>query len=240
MRGGARGTGAWGLAGDLHDAASAAGCASGAWGPSGPVPEGKPAGGFCARRFAAAASRLACRAVAMASFHGARVAASASIVARSSSLPGSPEGCGGGLSSGGMLCRRSTSSGGSRALRSIAAISTVPRRNRVRMWRSRVRIAAPNIPWMVRAERRRARPASVRGPVLRPPCIRQRVFPWMAGERQGQPARVRAPQRGESPRFGLPRRLVAGGGVGEGGCEEVADMRMRLLVEFIFVFYTNG
>jgi hypothetical protein len=36
----------------------------------------------------------------------------------------------------------------------------------------------------------------------------------MAGARQGQPARVRAPQRGASARFGLPRRFfaVAGGG----------------------------
>ena len=31
----------------------------------------------------------------------------------------------------------------------------------------------------------------------------------MAGARQGQPARVRAPQRGASARFGLPRGFLA-------------------------------
>jgi hypothetical protein len=44
----------------------------------------------------------------------------------------------------------------------------------------------------------------VRGPVLHPPCIRHRRFA-MAGERQGVPWRVRAPQRGAA--FGLPRGL---------------------------------
>ena len=47
----------------------------------------------------------------------------------------------------------------------------------------------------------------MRGPVLRPPCMRQRSLPRIAGARQGQPARVRAPQRGASARLGLPRRF---------------------------------
>jgi len=53
-------------------------------------------------------------------------------------------------------------------------------------------------------------PSAGRGPVLRPPCMRQRSLPWMAGARQGQPARVGAP-------YGMAwcersRRRLAGSG----------------------------
>jgi len=47
---------------------------------------------------------------------------------------------------------------------------------------------------MRRAAAQRARPSAVRGPVLSPPCIRQRPF-FMAGWRQDSPERVWAPQR---------------------------------------------
>jgi len=90
---------------------------------------------------------------------------------------------------------------------------------------------------MVRAVRSRAIPSAVRGPVLRPPCMRQRNLPWIAGARQRQPLRVLAP-RGSSPRAGsarserevgvatalaaragsrLVQRLLPGGGWGGGG-----------------------
>ena len=57
-------------------------------------------------------------------------------------------------------------------------------------------ISAVRIPCVVRAARIRARPSDVRGPVLSPPCSRQRQF-FIAGDRHGVPARVRAPQRGD-------------------------------------------
>jgi len=52
-------------------------------------------------------------------------------------------------------------------------------------------------PWVSRARRLRSCPASVRGPVLLPPCMRHRPLD-IAGLRQGRPPRVRAlaPQRG--------------------------------------------
>ena len=65
------------------------------------------------------------------------------------------------------------------------------------------RISAVRRPWVVRAAAMRARPAA-EGPVLAPPCMRQRPFP-IAGARQAQPARVFAPHRGAA--FGLPRGL---------------------------------
>ena len=40
-------------------------------------------------------------------------------------------------------------------------------------------------PWVHRARRLRASPSGVFGPVLSPPCIRQRFFPRTAGARQG-------------------------------------------------------
>ena len=40
-------------------------------------------------------------------------------------------------------------------------------------------------PCFHRARLLRSRPSGVRGPVLRPPCIRQHRFPLMAGARQG-------------------------------------------------------
>ena len=75
--------------------------------------------------------------------------------------------------------------------------------------RRRPRASAPWRPCLVRARRSRASPSSVRGPVLRPPCMRQRNRPRIAGARHGQPARVRAPHRGARPRLGLPRRVFA-------------------------------
>ena len=48
-------------------------------------------------------------------------------------------------------------------------------------------------PVRVRAARSLAKPSGVRGPVLGPPCIRQRPLA-IAGPRHGCPARVRAPQ----------------------------------------------
>ena len=45
-----------------------------------------------------------------------------------------------------------------------------------------------------RASEIRIRPASVLGPVLRPPCIRQRFLPTTRLALQGSPVRVLAPQ----------------------------------------------
>ena len=56
---------------------------------------------------------------------------------------------------------------------------------------------------VVRAAAMRMRP-SAQGPVLAPPCMRQRPF-FIAGPLQGQPAWVFAPHRGAA--FGLPRGL---------------------------------
>ena len=102
---------------------------------------------------------------------------------------------------------------------------------------------------MVRAARKRASPSGVCGPVLRPPCMRQRSLPRIAGARQGQPARVRAPQRGASARLGLPRRffVVAGAGWsrwcrGEVGCAAVTpeDMETPILVMMFAICSYNG
>ena len=48
----------------------------------------------------------------------------------------------------------------------------------------------------------------------RPRCMQQRSLLWIAGERQGQPAWVRAPQWRARARLGLPRGLAAAGGAG--------------------------
>jgi len=55
-------------------------------------------------------------------------------------------------------------------------------------------ISAVCSPVRVRAARSRAKPSAVRGPVLAPPCIRQRPL-GMEGARHGVPLRVRAPQK---------------------------------------------
>ena len=65
-----------------------------------------------------------------------------------------------------------------------------------------LRIAAASLRWAMAsadfrpcfqfARRLRSRPSGVRGPVLGPPCIRQRPFA-MAAARQGLPLRVQAP-----------------------------------------------
>lgn len=65
-----------------------------------------------------------------------------------------------------------------------------------RMRAASCRASAENRPFFQRASLERARPAAVRGPVERPPCIRQRFLPRTAGEPQGVPLRVRAPHRG--------------------------------------------
>ena len=57
-------------------------------------------------------------------------------------------------------------------------------------------------PVRVRAARSLAKPSGVRGPVLGPPCIRQRPF-GIAGALHGRPARVRAPQRLWAGRLGF-------------------------------------
>src|SRR5580700_7483149 len=95
---------------------------------------------------------------------------------------------------------------------------------------------------MVRASRTRMRPSGVRGPGLRPPCMRQRSLPWIAGERQWQPARVRAPQRGARWRFGLPRGLAAGDGGGNkaAGSAGVVEVRAASgIAVFLAVYLTN-
>jgi hypothetical protein len=75
-----------------------------------------------------------------------------------------------------------------------------------RKWAVSCRDSAENLPCFKRACLDRARPACVRGPVDRPPCIRQRFLPRTAGQAQGSPLRVRAPHREASPGFpgGLP------------------------------------
>jgi hypothetical protein len=58
-----------------------------------------------------------------------------------------------------------------------------------------------NRPCFQRARRLRSRPSGVRGPVLRPPCMRQRRFPRTGRAWQGRPpsVRARAPQRTSAP-----------------------------------------
>ena len=73
--------------------------------------------------------------------------------------------------------------------------------------RRSARAAREYRPCFQRAPRLRSSPSAVRGPVLRPPCIRQRAEPRTAGARHGWPPRVRAfaPQRGA--RDGSPQAL---------------------------------
>ncbi len=54
---------------------------------------------------------------------------------------------------------------------------------------------AERLPCFQLALRLRSKPSDVRGPVLFPPCSRQRPFA-IAGPLQGVPHRVLAPQRG--------------------------------------------
>jgi len=64
--------------------------------------------------------------------------------------------------------------------------------------------AAERKPWLQRARRERSKPSGVRGPVLAPPCIRQRPL-RIAGARHFSPCRVLAPHRGAV--FGSPGGL---------------------------------
>jgi hypothetical protein len=57
------------------------------------------------------------------------------------------------------------------------------------------RASAENRPCFQFARVEPASPNAVRGPVERPPCIRQRLLPRMAGQPQGVPLHVRAPHR---------------------------------------------
>jgi hypothetical protein len=64
---------------------------------------------------------------------------------------------------------------------------------------SALEASCPRVPTMLhRALRLRSSPSAVRGPVLRPPCIRHLAAPCTAGARHGLLARVRAfaPHRG--------------------------------------------
>ena len=75
---------------------------------------------------------------------------------------------------------------------------------------------AENLPCFQLARRERSNPAAVRGPVLAPPCIRQRPL-CIAGALHSSPFRVLAPHRGAvlgSPVgllfFRCPRRFAWG------------------------------
>ena len=76
----------------------------------------------------------------------------------------------------------------------------------VRVARSAFRCGAARCPCVVCAAVRLAFPSGVRGPVLRPPCIRHRPFA-IAGTRHAQPERARAPQRSARLSPGLPSGL---------------------------------
>lgn len=91
---------------------------------------------------------------------------------------------------------------------------TAPRRLSATIVRPNARMEAVRPPWVVRAAAMRARP-SAEGPVLAPPCMRQRPF-FIAGARLGQPMRVLAPHRGGGVRVAA-RVAVAEGGCGLGG-----------------------
>ena len=119
-------------------------------------------------------------------------------------------------------CRMGAARSSTRNPARAMAFRTAPRRLVAVTRRSSARIAAVRCPWMVRAAAIRARP-SAEGPVLAPPCMRQRPF-FIAGARQGQPARVLAPQRGAA--FGLPlglplRSVLAGWGDAASGCKGI-------------------
>ena len=73
------------------------------------------------------------------------------------------------------------------------------RKNRRSAW-----AAAEHKPCFQRARRERSKPSGVRGPVLAPPCIRQRPL-RIAGARHFSPCRVLAPHRGAV--FGSPGGL---------------------------------
>ena len=79
------------------------------------------------------------------------------------------------------------------------------RRDRSRKNRRRAIASLVNLPCRRFARRERSFPSGVRGPVLFPPCRRQRPF-FIAGAWQGVPRRVLAPQRGafEGSPTGLP------------------------------------
>ena len=97
------------------------------------------------------------------------------------------------------------------------------RRSRARAAQRKALTSAEQTPCFQRARRLRANPSGVRGPVLRPPCRRQRPL-GMAGWRHSPPQRVWAPQRGAArkspgrlPFFSRPRR--AGGRLGRAADE---------------------
>ena len=78
----------------------------------------------------------------------------------------------------------------------VSSFSSLHSRNNSLKCAISCRASAENRPCTQRARFERASPAAVRGPVERPPCIRQRLLPRMAGQPQGEPLRVRAPHLG--------------------------------------------
>src|SRR5215470_7862744 len=118
------------------------------------------------------------------------------------------------------------------------------RRSWARAARRRAVTSAERAPCFQRARRLRARPAGVRGPVLRPPWRRQRPL-HIAGWRHSPPQRVRAPQRGAArkspaglPFFNRPRREDGSKGKSErstpcpaGHDAAVGDLTVRVMRE---------
>src|SRR5579862_5593291 len=94
-------------------------------------------------------------------------------------------------------------------------------------------------PCLKRARLDRAKPSDVFGPVLRPPCMRQRCRPLIAGDRHGVPRRVLAPQRGAL--FGSPGGFpflshpLRGGKSGSGGllCDVICRFILRTCMAHI-------
>jgi hypothetical protein len=185
-------------------------------------------------RAATRAARFASRAAAIASRHGANAAASTREASRAAARPRSPNrGCAanrprasrplvrgvfptagaakpflGALSANGPthVSSCAASSGARNARRKSAASASRFRRSMIRMRRSSAPTApAAYRPCVVFTAANRRNPASVRAPVLAPPCIRHRPFA-IAGARHAHPVRrAFAPQRGA--RLGAPRRL---------------------------------
>jgi hypothetical protein len=76
------------------------------------------------------------------------------------------------------------------------------------------RASAPALPWMVRAARRSSRPLGVRGPVLRPPCMRQRSLPWIAGGAAGAARAGAGAAAGGEVEVGVAAGFFVGAGSG--------------------------
>ncbi len=112
----------------------------------------------------------------------------------------------GGRNASGYRANAAIISGGMNCPSRTAAAHSSIRLTSVRFARNAFRFAAERCPCVVCAAVRAAFPSGVRGPVLRPPCIRHRPFA-IAGARHAHPLRVRAPQRGARLSPGLPSGL---------------------------------